>query len=29
MDDYYMMSKIKEAIKDNPPNFQKVENWDT
>jgi hypothetical protein len=28
MDDYYMMSKIKEAIKNNPPNFQKVEEWD-
>jgi hypothetical protein len=28
MTDYYMMSKIKEAIKNNPPNFQKVEEWD-
>jgi len=28
MDDYYMMSKIKEAIKNNPPNFEKIEEWE-
>ena len=26
--DYYMMSKIKEAIKNNPPNFEKIDEWD-
>jgi hypothetical protein len=26
--DYYIMTKIKEAIKNNPPNFEKVDVWD-
>jgi len=25
--DYYMMSKIKEAIKNNPPDFEKIIDW--
>jgi hypothetical protein len=26
--DYYIMTKIKEAIKNNPPNFEKIDEWD-
>jgi hypothetical protein len=26
--DYYIMTKIKEAIKNNPPNFEKIDAWD-
>jgi hypothetical protein len=26
--DYYIMTKIKEAIKNNPPNFEKIDIWD-
>jgi hypothetical protein len=26
--DYYIMTKIKEAIKNNPPNFEKIDMWD-
>jgi hypothetical protein len=26
--DYYIMMKIKESIKNNPPNFEKIDEWD-
>jgi len=26
--DYYIMTKIKESIKNNPPNFEKIDEWD-
>jgi hypothetical protein len=29
MQDYYMMSKIKQAIKNNPPKFEKVDMWNS